>query len=270
MSARRLRRSRRPFTLIELLVVVAIIAVLASMLLPALSRARAQARRISCASNLKQLSLGHTMYASDFGDWYPMGHDVAQAGLSVWTGDDPLPTGYWGPDKRVLMCPDTQYQGTNVNFGPPGIHLVSGFKFRWMAYRQIAASGVNRQSWHFYGHHPNNAPATRSDSQYSPVIPNLGFAGRTVLDSISNIRVYIHPPELMPMFIDGRKTGQAFWLPYTGTAPVTNNHAKLDGINIVFNDGHAIWSSQASGKERMKLGYGGGESQAGGFPWLRW
>ena len=74
------------FTLIELLVVIAVIALLAAILFPVFSRARENARRTSCSSNLKQLGLGIMMYCQDYDEQLPTGQMTGEKLGTGWAG----------------------------------------------------------------------------------------------------------------------------------------------------------------------------------------
>jgi prepilin-type N-terminal cleavage/methylation domain-containing protein/prepilin-type processing-associated H-X9-DG protein len=115
MKTRRINRksshriTKKGFTLIELLVVIAIIAILAAILFPVFARARENARRASCQSNLKQIGLGILQYTQDYDERFsPSANNEADYALSG------LRIGPYTKSDQLLVCPSDSNVSYNV------------------------------------------------------------------------------------------------------------------------------------------------------------
>jgi len=120
---------KKGFTLIELLVVVAIIAILAAMLLPALSRARERARQATCMNNLKQLSLAILMYVQDNDDFFP-DNCLTRAGWGGPPGPEAGPNAFY-PTWSHRLWRDGYVKGIQV-FKCPSYREKTGVPGEWL------------------------------------------------------------------------------------------------------------------------------------------
>jgi len=120
MKLARLVGTRRGFTLIELLVVIAIIAILAAILFPVFARARENARKSNCQSNLKQLALGALQYVQDYDETFFPRQIPYPSGTVYWI-DAPGKTSLLDPymkNGQISYCPNLKTQtgyGYNAN-----------------------------------------------------------------------------------------------------------------------------------------------------------
>ena len=221
--------TRHAFTLIELLVVIAIIAILAAILFPAFARARENARRASCQSNLKQIALGVFQYTQDFDEKFPMYHTGIAAASYVYTPANPQPYAWadilqpYLKSLQLYQCPSESTAPTTAN---PAT-LNSGY----MDY------GMNL--YLMYGDMNTDGTAANAGAKNVSVLtqPSLTVM---MFDFPS-----FHPTSAFSVGCTAARpcTGSpdlATFPAATATAPaVALRH--LDGMNFSFADGHVKW-----------------------------
>lgn len=142
---------RKGFTLIEILVVISIISLLAAILFPVFARARENARRASCTSNLKQIGLGIMMYSQDYDETFPPGAYTDGSGNKIIWRSLVQP---YVKSTQLFQCPSLQVQ---LDHGIPDSY---GCNYNDPTVTTVAIAGLMSWSSGFKLAAVNNASGT--------------------------------------------------------------------------------------------------------------
>jgi prepilin-type N-terminal cleavage/methylation domain-containing protein/prepilin-type processing-associated H-X9-DG protein len=219
---------QRAFTLIELLVVIAIIAILASILFPVFARARENARRASCASNMKQIGLAVMQYTQDYDEKYPVQlQSNPTSNVSPFTTATGVNVSNWALEIypyskswKILTCPSAI---PSTSTAPPTGNDSNSYLGNGVIFRHPTSGGVSMAA-------VQEPAGTIMVQEYSLAVAASWV--RPMAISTSNLTRY------------------EYWLQGTSATPIgtssTYDRLHFEGGNLLFADGHVKWKRQVS------------------------
>jgi prepilin-type N-terminal cleavage/methylation domain-containing protein len=240
MSAAKPALPDRAFTLVELLVVIAIIAILAALLLPAMTAAKANSKRIVCVSNLRQIGVAVRAYSTDYGGLIPYGPvpqpitspfdlytsiGAPTSLISEETTGNPVGLGLMLPgalasQPKVLFCPGSD-QPLNED-------------------AELALVGVGQAQCSYFYRHAGNTNLFNTPT-------NIFVPNNIKLD---NLGYNSHGQPIRALVIDTEFLCPAGWTMFNVT-PSTHHQQKF--ADILFSDGHAVSRPNTNGQFTVDL-----------------
>jgi prepilin-type N-terminal cleavage/methylation domain-containing protein/prepilin-type processing-associated H-X9-DG protein len=225
---------KNKFTLIELLVVIAIIGILASMLLPALSQARAQAKSMSCANNEKQIGLLFFTYANDYDGCIPRCYGEGASGEGYYAWNNLI----YGVLNKEIKPLDSSHNDDTKLYCPS----IAGesIEYKYTTYAMNGIAGGRTWDWWTGNYYPNYC---RIEKVKNP--DNVFLVGEKEPNSTSG--TYAIFRKYFP--VASWQSNNTLY-----NQRITMRHSL--GGNWLYVDGHVKWQKATRIWSNMELGYG--------------
>lgn len=253
--------SKRAFTLIELLVVIAIIAILAAILFPVFARARENARRTSCLSNMKQLGLGFIQYSQDYDERFPNLSSELGRGIPIVLGPyiqkvAGTYTSTTGNGTNIWTCPsDTLNRNPAAVAGNPPAGDIPKQSYGVLYW--TATNAANRAPWP--GDGIGRSIAAFPDASGTFMLAEIRNDYAILGQNSSQVK---RPASGGSLLNSGYATQDCADSNCTKVVPAPH----LEGWNYLYVDGHAKWQRAEQTIGRGVNGSGNNTASNGGAP----